>query len=60
MLAFVSDQGTPRVVIGVAYRHFELTGPLGGNRYTDDDWKAKVDQDNLPETPFYYQDLLVK
>lgn len=60
MLAFVSDQGTPRLVIGVAYRHFELTGPLSGNRYTDDDWKAKVDQGNLPETPFYYQDLLVK
>jgi len=60
MLAFVSDQGTPRLVIGVAYRHFELTGPLGGTRYTDDEWKAKVDKGDLPETPFYYQDLFVK
>jgi hypothetical protein len=60
MLVFVSDQGAPRLTLGVTYRQFELTAPLGGNRLTDDDWRTKVDNGDLPPTPFYYQDLFVK
>jgi hypothetical protein len=59
MLTYVADQGTPRIVIGVTYRHFELTGPLD-TRYNDEEWKQRVDDNKLPETPFYYQELFVK
>lgn len=59
MLTYVADQGTPRIVIGLTYRHFELTGPLD-TRYNDEDWKKRVDDNQLPETPFYYKDLFVK
>jgi len=59
MIAFVADQKTPRLTIGVVYRHFELTGPLD-KRYTDEEWQARVDAKDLPETPFFYRDLFVQ
>ncbi len=62
MIAFVENEGTPRLVTGVVYNHFEFTGPLGGNRLTDEDWRAIVYDDpaSLPPTNAYYQDILVQ
>jgi len=61
MLSFVSDQGTPRLVIGVTFRHFEFTEALSGQkRLTDQEWKKRVEEDKIPETPFYYKELFVK
>jgi hypothetical protein len=61
MLAIVGNEASPRVVAGVAYSHYELTGPLG-KRLTDEDWRARV-YDRKGEPPvrnFWYDSLTPK
>ncbi len=41
MLALVGNEGVRRLTIGVAFNHYEFTGPLT-TRYTDADWRARV------------------
>ena len=62
MIALVGDNQQPRAVIGLVYNHYELSGPLGGNRITDEDWKTKVydKPSTLPAKNFWYSPLLVK
>ncbi len=61
MLAIVGNEGVPRVVAGVAYSHYELTGPLG-KRFTDEDWRARVydGKGELPARNFWYDSLSPK
>lgn len=61
MLALVGNENSPRLTIGVAFNHYEFTGPLGV-RLTDADWQAKAyDNPNaLPQKNFWYKELLVK
>jgi hypothetical protein len=61
MLALVGNEGRTRLTIGVAFNHYELTGPLT-TRYTDADWRARVydPPQKLPPKNFWYGDLLVK
>ena len=61
MLALVGNEGQSRLTVGVAYNHYEFTGPLS-RRYTDEDWQARV-YVSPPQTPpknFWYQGLAVK
>ncbi|MDE2311854.1 MAG: DUF3160 domain-containing protein [Patescibacteria group bacterium] len=62
MLALVGDGGSPRLAAGVAFNHYEFTGPLGGNRLTDEDWRSKVYENpsQLPQKNFWYQPLVAK
>lgn len=62
MLALVGNEKSPRLVIGLAYNHYELTAPLGGNRLTDEDWKKTVydEPQNLPAKNFWYDSLVAK
>jgi hypothetical protein len=59
MLALVGNENDPRAVAGMVYRHYELTGPLGGNRLTDEDWRKRVygQPGNLPPVNFWYDSL---
>ena len=41
MLVLVGNETTPRLVLGVAYNHYEFTMPYGP-RLTDNQWKAKA------------------
>jgi hypothetical protein len=61
MLALVGNEGQPRLTIGVAFNHYEFTGPLT-TRYTDADWRARAYETpkKLPPKNFWYGDLLVK
>jgi hypothetical protein len=61
MLALVGNEGQPRLTIGVAFNHYEFTGPLT-TRYTDADWQARAYETpkKLPPKNFWYGDLLVK
>jgi len=61
MLAVVADDGSPRVVVGLAYNHYELTDKID-RRLTDEDWQKSVYKDNnlLPEKNFWYDSLLIK
>ena len=61
MLAIVSNGNSPRLTAGVAYSHYEFTGPLGGNRMTDEDWKKEVygTPPQLPPVNFWYRPLIV-
>ena len=61
MLALVGNEGRTRLTIGVAFNHYEFTGPLT-TRYTDADWWARVYETpkKLPPKNFWYGDLLVK
>lgn len=61
MLALVGNEGQTRLTIGVAFNHYEFTGPLT-TRYTDADWQARVYETpkKLPPKNFWYGDLLVK
>jgi hypothetical protein len=61
MLVLVGNEGRPRLTVGLAFNHYEFTGPLG-RRYTDEDWQAKVYEapGQLPPKDFWYKDLLVK
>ena len=62
MIALVGDNQQPRAVIGLVYNHYEFTGPLGGNRITDENWKTSVydKPSTLPAKNFWYNSLLVK
>lgn len=62
MLALVGNEQSPRLVIGLAYNHYELTAPLGGNRLTDEDWKKTVYDapQNLPAKNFWYDSLVAR
>jgi hypothetical protein len=61
MLVLVGNDATVRLAVGVAFNHYELTGPLA-SRYTDDDWQNRVykPQPTLPEKNFWYDSLMVK
>lgn len=61
MLALVGNEGQTRLTIGVAFNHYEFTGPLT-TRYTDDDWWKRVYETpkTLPPKNFWYGDLLVR
>ncbi|RJR48406.1 MAG: DUF3160 domain-containing protein, partial [Deltaproteobacteria bacterium] len=50
--------GTVRLAVGVAYNHYEFTGPLA-TRYTDADWQRRVYEHRAPLPPknFWYQGL---
>jgi len=59
MLALVGNENSPRLVIGLAYNHYELTAPLG-KRLTDEDWKKWVydEPGNLPPKNVWYDSLV--
>jgi hypothetical protein len=61
MLVLVGNDGPPRLAVGVAYNHYEFTGPLD-TRYTDDDWQKRVYEKAgpLPEKNFWYRSLLIQ
>lgn len=61
MLAIVANENTPRVVAGLAYNHYEFTGPIA-QRLNDETWRQTVYQEpeKLPAKNFWYQSLLVK
>ena len=61
MLALVGNEGQSRLTIGVAFNHYEFTGPLS-RRYTDADWQARayVSPPQTPPKNFWYQGLTVK
>jgi hypothetical protein len=61
MLVLVSNNGTVRLTVGVAYNHYEFTGPLT-TRYTDADWQSRVYEHRTPLPPknFWYQGLAPK
>lgn len=41
LVALVANENAPRLVAGMAYQHFEFTGPQD-KRATDEEWRAKV------------------
>jgi hypothetical protein len=59
MLALVGNDGTVRLTLGVAFNHYELSGPLA-RRYTDGDWQTLVYEQpaRLPAKNFWYEGLL--
>jgi hypothetical protein len=61
MLVLVGNEGTSRVAVGLAFNHYEFTGPLA-RRYTDSDWQERVYKSppQLPPKNFWYQGLAVK
>jgi hypothetical protein len=61
MIAFVANEDTPRLVTGVAFNHYELTGPLD-TRYTDQDWQEWVYENpsQMPDKNFWYTSLLAE
>jgi hypothetical protein len=61
ILALVGNDGASRLTVGVAFNHYEFTGPLA-SRYTDADWQARVygTPPQLPPKPFWYQPLMAK
>jgi Protein of unknown function (DUF3160) len=61
MLVLMGNEGTVRLTVGVAYNHYEFTGPLS-TRYTDADWQSRVYEHpaELPQKNFWYQGLAAK
>jgi len=61
ILALVGNDGVSRLTTGVAFNHYEFTGPLG-TRYADADWQARVyaTPPQLPPKNFWYRGLMVK
>jgi hypothetical protein len=61
MLVLLGNEDTVRLALGVAYNHYEFTGPLA-TRYTDADWQGRVyeHQGALPPKNFWYESLLIK
>jgi hypothetical protein len=61
MLVLVGNDDTVRLAMGVAFNHYEFTGPLA-TRYTDADWQNRVyqPQPNLPAKNFWYHGLMTK
>ncbi len=62
MLTYVNDENNPRIVVGLAFNHYEFTQPLGGQRLTDEEWRNWVYNvtSSLPTKNFWYQSLIVK
>lgn len=62
MLALVGNENSPRLVIGLAYNHYELAAPLGGNRLTDEAWKKSIYEapQTLPAKNFWYDSLIAR
>jgi hypothetical protein len=61
MMVLMGNEGTVRLAVGVAFNHYEFTGPLD-SRYTDADWQNRVYERHspLPEKNFWYSSLLIK
>jgi hypothetical protein len=61
MLVLLANEGAGRLAVGVAFNHYEFTGPLA-TRYTDADWQSRVYQHQpaLPAKNFWYQSLMTK
>ncbi len=61
MLVLVGNEDKVRLAVGVAFNHYEFTGPLD-TRYTDADWQSRVYEHKgpLPEKNFWYKGLLSK
>ena len=61
MLVLMGNDGTVRLTVGVAYNHYEFTGPLA-TRYTDADWQSRVYEGSAPQPQknFWYQSLATK
>jgi hypothetical protein len=61
ILALVGNEGKSRLTVGVAFNHYEFTGPLA-TRYADADWQARVynTPPQLPPKPFWYKGLSAK
>jgi hypothetical protein len=61
MLVLVGNDDSVRLAVGVAFNHYELTGPLA-TRYTDADWQNRVYEHEPPLPPknFWYQGLMTK
>ncbi|MEW6366893.1 MAG: DUF3160 domain-containing protein [Acidobacteriota bacterium] len=58
ILGLVGNENSPRVVIGVAFNHYELNGALA-RRLSDADWQQLVYEKpaDLPAKPLWYQSL---
>jgi hypothetical protein len=61
MIAFVDNENSPRLVVGLAFNHYEFSEGFG-TRLTDEDWKNRVYDTGsaLPPKPFWYSSLLPK
>jgi len=61
MIAFVDNESSPRLVVGLAFNHYEFS-ERNGTRLTDEDWKKRVYEtaSSLPLKPFSYHALLSK
>ena len=61
MIAFVDNERSPRLVVGLAFNHYEFSEGIG-TRLTDEDWKKRVYETppSLPLKPFSYHALLPK
>ena len=61
MLVLIGNEGIVRLAVGVAFNHYEFTGPLT-TRYTDADWQSRVygHHPGMPEKNFWYGSLAVK
>jgi hypothetical protein len=61
MIAFVDNENSPRLVVGLVFNHYEFTGNTG-TRLTDEDWKKLVYEtpSSLPIKPFSYSTLVPK
>ena len=58
ILALVGNDNISRLTVGVAFNHYEFTGPLT-SRYSDADWQERVYRTppQLPPKPFWYKGL---
>ncbi len=61
ILALVGNDGVSRLTVGVAFNHYEFTGPLS-TRYTDADWQARVYAipAQMPAKNFWYEGLTAR
>ncbi len=61
ILALVGNDGVSRLTAGVAFNHYEFTGPMG-RRYADADWQARVyaAPPQLPPKNFWYKGLMAR
>jgi hypothetical protein len=59
MIALIGNEGSPRLVTGLVFNHYELALPLG-QRLTDENWKQTVYRHHgaLPKKNFWYESLL--
>jgi hypothetical protein len=59
MIAFVDNESSPRLTVGLAFNHYEFSGATG-IRLSDEEWKKWVYETpaELPQKPFFYSLLL--